>query len=225
MVKTYRPAAPIKKKPLGKGKQSREARKGKGTAVKSARDLGVAASPFIESNAKTHKGRKILDARAPKISENPKKSIVMKGKKSSATLNTLLRELHAMRGTNMSQLLMKKTHDVCPMDDASMIERTSVKYDASLFMLGSHQKKRPNNLVMGRCFDGHVLDMFEFGVEDYKSCGEFPTPDAIGKDLKPVLIFQGEPWENNDRFKRFKNLLIGKLLPLTRFRHVQNSGH
>ena len=62
---------------------------------------------------------------------------------------------------------MKKTHDFTPMEDASMIERTSIKYDASLFMVGSHQKKRPHNLVLGRIFDGHVLDMFEFGVENF----------------------------------------------------------
>ena len=92
----------------------------------------------MAKKAKPHKGRKILELRAPKVVENPKKSIVMKGKKSSEILNSLLRELHAMRGTNMSQLLMKKTHDFAPMEDASMIERTSVKYDASLFMVGSH---------------------------------------------------------------------------------------
>lgn len=164
----------------------------------------------MAKKAKTHKGRKILELRMPKVVENPKKSIVMKGKKSSEILNTLLRELHAMRGTNLSQLLMKKKHDFSPMEDASIIERTSVKYDASLFMVGSHQKKRPHNLVVGRIFDGHVLDMFEFGVEDYKGCASFHTPDMISKDLKPIMLFQGEPFENSEKHKRIKNLFIGK---------------
>jgi len=62
----------------------------------------------------------------------------MKGRKSSATLNSLLKELHTMRGTDMSQLLMRKSHDILPFEDASMIESTSVKYDASLFAVGSH---------------------------------------------------------------------------------------
>lgn len=133
---------------------------------------------------------------------------MMKGKKSSETINQLLRELHAMRGTDMSQLLMKKTHDVSPLEDASMVERSCVKHDASLFMVGNHQKKRPHNLVMGRCFDGHVLDMFEVGVEDYKGCDQFAAPELLGKDLKPVLMFQGEPFDNSDRHKRLKNLLV-----------------
>jgi ribosome production factor 2 len=49
-----------------------------------------------------------------------------------------MRELHLMRGSEMSQLLLKKTHDVLPFEDASIIERTSVKYDCSLFVVGSH---------------------------------------------------------------------------------------
>ena len=117
---------------------------------------------------------------------------------------------------------MKKTHDFTPMEDASMIERTSIKYDASLFMVGSHQKKRPHNLVLGRIFDGHVLDMFEFGVEDYRGCSAFHTPDAISKDLKPVILFQGEPFENSDKHKRIKNLMIGKNQACNKYRYVQN---
>jgi hypothetical protein len=62
----------------------------------------------------------------------------MKGRKSSEVLNKLLREIHLMRGTDMSQLLMRKSHDVLPFEDASMVESTCVKYDCSLFAIGSH---------------------------------------------------------------------------------------
>lgn len=79
-----------------------------------------------------------MERKSAKLIENPKRSILMKGKKSSETLNQLIRELHFMRGSDMSQLLMKKTHDVLPFEDASIIERTSVKYDCSLFVVGSH---------------------------------------------------------------------------------------
>ncbi len=97
----------------------------------------------------------------------------MKGKKSSEVLNQLLRELHQMRGADMSQLLMQRPHDVLPFEDASIVESTSVKYDCSLFAVGSNQKKRPDNLILGRVFDGHILDMFEFGVENYHGCDKF----------------------------------------------------
>lgn len=204
----------VKKITTKSGKPGKKTLQVKGDSrlkVKSATELGVMAQSMgIAKKAKTHKGRKELEKRAPKLVENPKRSILMKGKKSSELLNTLMRELHAMRGNDMSQLLMRKAHDICPMDDISMIERTSTKYDASLFVVGSHQKKRPHNLVMGRCFDGHALDIAEFGIEDYKSCDKFKSAEYISKELKPVMIFQGEPFENSEKHKRIKNVFTGK---------------
>ena len=89
----------------------------------SAAELGIMAQNLgIRDKAKTHKGRKMLERREAKVIENPKKSIIMKGRKGSEVLNTLMREIHIMRGTDMSQLLWRKTHDIVPMDDASLIE-------------------------------------------------------------------------------------------------------
>ena len=44
------------------------------------------------------------------------------------------------------------------------MEFLSQKNDASLFAFGTHSKKRPHNLVFGRMFDNHILDMVETGV-------------------------------------------------------------
>ena len=84
---------------------------------------------------------------------------------------------------------MRKTHDVLPMEDASLVENQSVKYDSSLFAVGSQQKKRPDNVVLGRVFDGHILDMFEFGIENFKGTKAFKTTEHITSDLKPILMF------------------------------------
>jgi ribosome production factor 2 len=73
--------------------------------------------------AKTHKGRRILESRQAKVIENPKKSFFMKGRKSSETLNTLMMEMHKMRGTGMSKLYTKKQHDIVAFEDASAIEK------------------------------------------------------------------------------------------------------
>jgi hypothetical protein len=56
--------------------------------VRSAADLGIAAKSLgILSKAMTHKGRKIREKKMAKLIENPKRSIIMKGRKSSETLN------------------------------------------------------------------------------------------------------------------------------------------
>ena len=134
----------------------------------------------------------------------------MKGRKSSKTINDLLKDLQLMKGRDRVQMLVRHTHDFIAMEDPSLIENQSVKYDCSLFAVGSHQKKRPDNLVLGRVFDGHILDMFELGVVDFKGTDQFEAPKHINSDMKPILIFQGEHFESSDKHKRLKSLLIGK---------------
>uniref|UniRef100_A0A0B6ZM35 Ribosome production factor 2 homolog n=2 Tax=Arion vulgaris TaxID=1028688 RepID=A0A0B6ZM35_9EUPU len=74
-------------------------------------------------------------------------------------------------------------------------------------MFGCHSKKRPNNLVIGRLFDGQVLDMAEFGVDKFVSMNSIKTQKtAVG--LKPCVVISGDFFEENDDAKRLKNLFI-----------------
>jgi ribosome production factor 2 len=134
--------------------------------------------------------------------------MIMKGRKSNKTMNDLMADLQMMKGRARVQMLVRNCHDMIAMDDPSLLENQSVKYDASLFAVGSHQKKRPDNLVLGRVFDGHILDMFELGIVDFRSTAEFEAPKYIDTDMKPILIFQGEQFESSDKHKRMKSLLI-----------------
>ena len=83
----------------------------------------------------------------------------------------------------------------------------ATKQDCSLFALGTHQKKRPDNLILGRTFASHLLDMFEFGVTNYASIQSFSSSE-INNDLKPIIVFQGEQFEFSDKHKRLKNFLL-----------------
>jgi ribosome production factor 2 len=84
----------------------------------------------------------------------------------------------------------------------------TVKNDCSLFAFGSHNKKRPDNLVLGRTFDGHVLDMVEFGVRNFRPVESFK--DAVAKRMgsKPAMVFTGDAWDNIEILGRLRNLLI-----------------
>lgn len=37
----------------------------------------------------------------------------------------------------------------------------------------SNSKKRPNNITIGRVFDNQILDMAEFGIENFESQQSF----------------------------------------------------
>lgn len=123
-----------------------------------------------------------------KLVENPKRSIIVKGNKTSQNVLTLLRDLHLVRGSDVSKLFLRKSHDIYPFDDVGQLEQLAVKQDCSLFAMGTHQKKRPDNLVLGRLFAGHLLDMFEFGVLNFQPISAFVSK-AVSTQIKPLLVF------------------------------------
>ena len=96
-------------------------------------------------------------------------------------------------------------------EDDSHIEFLTQKNDASCFMIGTSTKKRPQNLVFGRTFDGHVLDMIEMGVENYKSIADIKSESKKAIGSKPCFIFTGDVWETSQVFQKFKNMLVGTL--------------
>jgi ribosome production factor 2 len=56
-------------------------------------------------------------------------------------------------------------------------------------------------------YEHQLLDMFEVGVENFKSCKEFPgQKPEIGN--RPLLLFDGENWETTEETKTMKSLLL-----------------
>lgn len=67
--------------------------------IKSAKEMGLQAESLgIIKKKKSHKGRKIIEDREAKIKENPKKSIMVKGNKTSQMITDLIKDLHTLRG-------------------------------------------------------------------------------------------------------------------------------
>lgn len=86
------------KKVTSKTKRAKASKKGgvapsKGVNVQSATSIGIMAKKLGVGKAATHKGRKIIEKRAPKQFENPKRCMIMKGRKSSQTINDLLKDI------------------------------------------------------------------------------------------------------------------------------------
>jgi ribosome production factor 2 len=103
--------------------------------------------------------------------------------------------------------VMARKNELYPFEDANSIEFLTSKNDCALFAVGSHSKKRPNNLILGRTFDGHMLDMVELGVEMHQPLETFKgSKKAMGS--KPLMAFLGDQWESDSTFMRIQNLLL-----------------
>lgn len=157
----------------------------------------------------THKGKKAILKKEPKLIENAKETLCLRGNRTSQIVTSLMKDLYDLKKPNAQML--KQKNDILPFEDVTPVESFASKYNASLFMMALHNKKRPHNLVMGRMYEHMLLDMIEFGVENYKGLKEFKV-EKISSGLKPLLIFNGELFESNHEYGRIKNLLVDMFL-------------
>jgi len=67
------------------------------------------------------------------------------------------------------------------------------------------QKKRPHNLVVGRLFDHHILDMIELGIENYIPIDPTHAPSVTAT---PSFMFFGEEFETVENFSKLRNLFL-----------------
>ncbi|XP_063299583.1 ribosome production factor 2 homolog [Pelobates fuscus] len=154
---------------------------------------------------KTKRAKRFLEHREPKLNENVKNAMLIKGGNASNTVTASLKDIYALKKPNC--ILYKKKNMTRPFEDQTSIEFFSKKSDCSLFIFGSHNKKRPNNLIFGRMFDFHVLDMIELGVEKFVSLKDIKSWKCP-EGTKPLLIFAGDNFEVNEDYRRLKSLLI-----------------
>lgn len=144
-------------------------------------------------------------SKEPQVIEHTKKTFFVKGKKQGELGSTILKDIHKLKRPDA--VILSQKNDILPFDDATFFERHGQKRDANLFWFASHNKKRPNNLVIGRLYNYQLLDMMELGVEKYTSLEEFKI-EKIDMGVKPCLVFNGEIWGESPEYERLKNLLV-----------------
>lgn len=162
---------------------------------------------------RTKKAKRALLAKEPKTVEDAKTALFIRGPKASDTVMTALRDLHALKKPHVAPEFYGRKpkgddQGVRPFEDSSKVEHFCSKQGSSLFMVGSHSKKRPHNLVLGRIFDGRVLDMVEFGLdqETFMPLASF-AGDKVALGTKPCLAFSGSTFESDLTGQRVRNLL------------------
>jgi len=167
----------------------------------------IAANLLSRRKPKNARSKRALEDRQPKLVENQKTTLLLRGSTASDLIQNVLTDLNSLKKPHSVKFTKKNT--VVPFEDATPLEFFSEKNDASLLVLGTHSKKRPQNLVIARTFDHKILDIHEFGVDEatYRSLQSFKTEKPkVG--VKPMLLFTGDVWERDEKMKGIKNLWL-----------------
>ncbi|KAA8518622.1 hypothetical protein F0562_016096 [Nyssa sinensis] len=160
---------------------------------------------------KTRRAKRVIEKRAPKLVENGKKTLILHGTKTSNVLNAVLTEIYHLKKDN-SVKYTRRNDNIRPFESGgeTSLEFFSLKTDCSLFVFGSHSKKRPDNLVLGRTYDHHIYDLVEVGVENFKSMKSFSYDKKMAPQIgsKPFFVFIGEGFEGVEELKHLKEILL-----------------
>jgi ribosome production factor 2 len=154
---------------------------------------------------KNRRVKRALEARAPKLIENTKSALFVRGGHTSETVTQALKDVSGFKKPHA--VMLRRKNILRPFEDPTSLEFLSQKSDASLFVFGSHSKKRPHNLVVGRMYDHHILDMIELGIENFKPFADFKSKSCV-LGSKPCLIFSGDLFETEVEYVRLKNIFI-----------------
>jgi len=154
----------------------------------------------------SNRRKPFMKKREQKVEEHTKNAMFIRGSQRSQTVKDILHDLYMLKKPHA--LPLNKKNETRPFEDPSTIEFLANKNDCSLFVFGSHTKKRPNNIILGRFFDYHILDMIELGVQNYKSSSQFESIVKASFGNKPGLIFIGEEWEQKEEYKKLGNILL-----------------
>ncbi|CAM8985389.1 unnamed protein product [Rhodiola kirilowii] len=160
------------------------------------------------------KARREVEKRAPKLVETGKKTLILHGTKTSNVINQVLTEISDLKKGNCVTYT-KKNPNIRPFENGgeTSLEFFSLKTDCSIFVFGSHAKKRPHNLVIGRTYDHQIYDLVEVGVQNFKSMKDFPYDKKLSPRVgsKPFITFIGQGFENVPELKHLKEVLIDLL--------------
>ncbi|KAL8435224.1 hypothetical protein Efla_006387 [Eimeria flavescens] len=180
------PGAPLRSSPLG------------------APPLAGALS--LKRKAKTHKGRRIQAAREAESYPKVKSLLLLRGARCSSVLQQLLADLRDMKKPDAVYLCQRKQQDLHAFENAEPIEYLATKNGCGVFAFGSSSKKRPCRLLLGRVYEGQLLDMHEFAVSHFTPAAAFAGVQAPHAGSTPLVLLQGGLWVASERMQTLKNL-------------------
>jgi ribosome production factor 2 len=161
------------------------------------------------SKAPKARVQRYLKSTEPQLREGGKSTLLLKGIRCSSGMGQVLQELRALAAPN-AKLLSKKNQIVAfDVDGQQSLEFLATKNDCALVAIASHNKKRPNHIVLARTFDHRILDLVELAILKFKSMKDYGgsvPKKRIGS--KPLLLFAGDVWQQDRNMRNLQNLLV-----------------
>ncbi|KAG8431989.1 hypothetical protein GDO86_018218 [Hymenochirus boettgeri] len=131
--------------------------------------------------------------------------MLIKGGNANNTVTQALKDIYAMK--KPYGVLYKKKNMTIPFEDQTSLEFFAKKSDCSLFVFGSHNKKRPNNLIFGK-LPANSVTLYIRIFPDRKTSSLPFANSKCPEGTKPLLIFAGDAFEMSEDYRRLKSLLI-----------------
>ena len=174
---------------------------------------GVTRTKAVE--AKTTKGKRFLEARAPQQVEYVKRLLLLYGHRTSQTVKDVMVELKHLRDKMECRHLTRKNENILPFESGgeTTLEFLCGKQDCGAFVVGSSTKKRPHNLIFGRVYNEKIYDLLEAGIDKFEKQTFGSGSEEDGKQTlvfspKPSFAFAGEEFENDEEYKQFKSIML-----------------
>ncbi|GAA5983164.1 hypothetical protein JCM5350_007904 [Sporobolomyces pararoseus] len=171
------------------------------------------STPIIApSKPKNARSKRAALAREPKLVEKEAKTAVfVRSSGISDKVKVALSELNQLKKPH--SISFSKSNVIRPFEDPSSLNFWSSKNDASLFLVGTHTKKRPHGLVFVRCFSGEVMEMLELGIEEVMKLSDFKGIKSTSGTVPLFHFGTTEPnssslWETHSTFSQFKSLVL-----------------
>lgn len=159
----------------------------------------------LTSAPKNARSKRELEDREPKLVENVKQALFLPGGNSNKVIHEALVDLGALKKPDMKRFSQK--NDIRPFENAESLEFLSDKNDTSLMVLGTHNKKRPNNLTFIRTFSYRIFDMIELRMESFKFLKDF-RKQTFMVGMKPLFTFNGPLFDTHPTYMHLKSLFL-----------------
>jgi ribosome production factor 2 len=157
---------------------------------------------------KNARSARFLKKREPQVIENVKTAMFIKGPKTSEVVTAVMDDLYALKKPAALKYNKKESNSMKPFEGTTSVEFFSTKSDASLFVYGTHSKKRPHNITIGRLFNYHILDLLELGIIDYKPMQEFNAKSLPMLGSKPCFTVIGAQFQSEEKYTLAANLIV-----------------